>query len=89
MTTKIKLIVTGIYIYIDYSTNIHGTVGNLSIMVFWVVTPCGLVALKMEEIFSSETLVSTYKSTRRHNPQDHHGYLRHRENLTSHIVGTV
>jgi hypothetical protein len=28
--------------------------------------------LKMEAVCSSETLVSTYKSTRRHNPEDHH-----------------
>jgi hypothetical protein len=27
--------------------------------------------LKMETVFFSEMLVSTYKSTRRHNPEDH------------------
>jgi hypothetical protein len=31
----------------------------------------GLDALKMEAISSSETLIATYKATRRHNPDDH------------------
>jgi hypothetical protein len=39
-------------------------------------------ALKMEVVCSSETLVSTYKSTRRYNPEDQSRYLR-RENLKS------
>jgi hypothetical protein len=39
---------------------------------------------KKGEDFSSETFVLIYKSTRRHNPQDHHGYHR-RENLKSRI----
>jgi hypothetical protein len=66
---------------------------------FWAVTLCGLVdgyqsfggtyflqlsTLKMEEICSSETL-STYKSTRRQNPEDRHGHIRRRENSESHI----
>jgi hypothetical protein len=45
---------------------------------FWVVTPCelaykqqGLSVLKIEVLFSSETLVPISKPTRRHNPADH------------------
>jgi hypothetical protein len=37
----------------------------------------------METVCFSETLVSTYKSTRRHNPEQHR-HLHHRENLKSH-----
>jgi hypothetical protein len=37
--------------------------------------------LKMEAVYSSETLVSTYKSTRLHK----HGHLHRRENLKSHF----
>jgi hypothetical protein len=55
------------------------TLVKVSILVFWIVTPCGLVVvkrprfltnvlsvsltLKMETLCSSESLVSTYKST--------------------------
>jgi hypothetical protein len=39
--------------------------------VFWVVAPCRLViALIMEAVQTSETLVHSYKSTRRYNPED-------------------
>jgi hypothetical protein len=31
----------------------------------------GIVVLKMEAIASSETLVTTYKNTRLHNPEGH------------------
>jgi hypothetical protein len=56
-------------------------------VVFCVVTPCGLVdeyerfrrnilprssGLKMGTVCFSETLVSTYKSTRRYSPEDQH-----------------
>jgi len=40
-------------------------------VLFWVVT-CGL-GLKMETVHFSEMLVSAYKSTRPHNPEDHQG----------------
>jgi hypothetical protein len=46
------------------------TMMKISIVVFWVVTQCGLVdvyqclTLKMEAIRSSETLLTTYKTTR-------------------------
>jgi hypothetical protein len=40
-------------------------------------------ALKMEAVCSSETLLSTYKSTRRYNPKDQHRHLHRRENLKS------
>jgi hypothetical protein len=55
-------------------------------MLLWDVTPCGLVdiptfrrhilppasAPRMEAVYSFETLVSTYKSTQCHNPEDRH-----------------
>jgi hypothetical protein len=40
----------------------------------------------METVCFSETLVSTYKSTRRYNPEDQHRHLRRRENLKSHVL---
>jgi hypothetical protein len=59
---------------------------KMSRLVFWVVIPCGLVGryklfggtyhlhfqtdLKMEVVCSSETLISTYKSTQHYNPED-------------------
>jgi hypothetical protein len=39
----------------------------------------------METLCFSEMLVSTYKSTRRHNPEDQHRHLHRRENLKFHI----
>jgi hypothetical protein len=42
----------------------------MAMLVFWIVR-CSV--LKMEAVCSSETLVSTYKSTRRYNPEDQHG----------------
>jgi hypothetical protein len=53
-------------------------------LVFWVVTLCGL-QLKMEAVCSSETLVSTFKSTWHYNPEDQHRHLHRRENLRSRI----
>jgi hypothetical protein len=49
------------------------TAVKMSVLFFWVVTPCGIagtyqrkiLALKMEAVCSSETMVSTYKSIRR------------------------
>jgi hypothetical protein len=38
----------------------------------------------MEAVCSSETKVSTYESTRRHNPEEQHRQLHHRENLKYH-----
>jgi hypothetical protein len=70
------------------------TAVKMSMLVFWVVTPCGLVgryqrfrgtyclllqgflspssAPKMEALCFSETLVSTFKSTRRYYLEDQH-----------------
>jgi hypothetical protein len=42
-------------------------------------------ALKMEAVCSSETMISTYKSTRRHNPEEQHRHLHRRENLISYL----
>jgi hypothetical protein len=63
-------------------------------LIFGVVTPCGLVRTNVSEehtasIFKavcfSEMLVSTYKSTRRYNPEDKHRHLYRRKNRTPHI----
>jgi hypothetical protein len=43
------------------------TVVKMSVLVFWVVTLCGLVGGHQ---FSSEMLVSTYKSSQCHNPEN-------------------
>jgi hypothetical protein len=42
-----------------------------------------ITALKMETICFSETMVPTYESTRRHNPEEEHRQLVRRENLKS------
>jgi hypothetical protein len=55
------------------------TAVTMSIFVLWVVTPCGLVDVSEEHTvsvfraeLSSGSLVSTYKSTRRYNPERRH-----------------
>jgi hypothetical protein len=45
---------------------------KISVLVFWAVTPCGLVALKMEAGCFSEMFVPTYKSTWHYNPKGQH-----------------
>jgi hypothetical protein len=40
----------------------------------------------METVYLVETLVSTYKSTRRYNPEEQHGLLHRRKNLKSHML---
>jgi hypothetical protein len=42
-------------------------------------------ALKKETLCLSETLVSTYRSTRCHNPEEQHRHPHRREDLKSHI----
>jgi hypothetical protein len=69
-------------------------VNNLSILFFWVVTPCGLVGRyqRFGETYClrpqgwiggcfSETLVSSHESTLCHNPEEQHRHVRRRENL--------
>jgi hypothetical protein len=62
-------------------------------LVVWVVTPCGLIdgnerfggmigTLKKETAGSSETLVTSNKTTQCHNSEDQHRHL-HCENLRS------
>jgi hypothetical protein len=46
---------------------------TILMLVFYIVTSYGL-ALKMEAVCSSETLISTYIFTRCHNPEDQHGH---------------
>jgi hypothetical protein len=51
---------------------------------FWVVKPPSS-GLKMETVCFPETLLFTYESTRRHNPEEQHRHPRSRENLKSRI----
>jgi hypothetical protein len=51
--------------------------------VFWVLMLCGLAALKMEAVYFSKTLVSTWKSKLRYNPEEQHRHFHRRENLKS------
>jgi hypothetical protein len=44
------------------------------------------LALKMEVVCFSETLVCIYESTRRHSPEERHRHLHRRENLRSHTM---
>jgi hypothetical protein len=53
--------------------------------VSWVVAPCRLVALMMEAVQTSETLVKSYQSTRLYNPEDSHLHSHRREDLKSYI----
>jgi hypothetical protein len=62
------------------------------VFVFWVVTPWGLAnipslssMLKIEVVWPSERLVSTYKFTQRYSSEDQHRHLPCRENLRSRI----
>jgi hypothetical protein len=43
------------------------------------------LALKMESLYSSETLVPTYKSTRRYYAEDRHGHLHRPESFLSQL----
>jgi hypothetical protein len=43
-----------------------------------------LIALMMEAVRTSETLVNFYETTRRNIPEDSHHHPRRRENLKSH-----
>jgi hypothetical protein len=66
----------------------------MSMSVFWVVRPCRVAGryqhfrgthclnsiLKMETVYSSETVATTYKSTQHHNPGDQRWHLHCCEN---------
>jgi hypothetical protein len=43
----------------------------------------------MEAVYFSETLVSTYKSTRYYNPEDQHRHMHCRKHLRSHTDDTT
>jgi hypothetical protein len=70
---------------------------HFPMLFFWVVTSCGLVrkyqrfggtyCLHLKE--TSETLPSTCKSTRHHNPEGQHRHLHRRENLRSHLFHSL
>jgi hypothetical protein len=63
-------------------------------MVFWVVRPCGVAgryqcsALKLQAVYFSRTLVSTYKSTQSYYSEDQHG-LKWFNNILWPITGSV
>jgi hypothetical protein len=68
--------------------NIKKYLNWTGLVVFWVVTPCGLTGgyQRFEgpyrfHLHLEETLVTTYKTTLRYNPEDQHRYLHRRENL--------
>jgi hypothetical protein len=60
----------------------------LLMLFFWAVTPCWLSGTYQRSgkkiMFPSSGLVPTYKSTRRHNPEQHRHFCR--DNLMSHIT---
>jgi hypothetical protein len=48
-------------------SEVFTVVEEISVLVFWVAILCGLVG---RHLFSSEMLISTYKSTQCYNPKD-------------------
>jgi hypothetical protein len=50
------------------------------------VCPATIIALMMEAVQTSETLVNSYKSTQCYNSEDSHLHSHHRENLKSYLV---
>jgi hypothetical protein len=70
--------------------------GPMSIVFFWVVTSCSLVGsnqgyegtyqIKVKALRFSVTFVTTYKTARRHNAEDHNQYLNYHENHKSQIL---
>jgi hypothetical protein len=62
-------------------------------LLLWIVTPCRLIhtqATNVSEKYTlsifraEETLISTFKSTRRHNSEQQHRHFNRRENLKCH-----
>jgi hypothetical protein len=45
--------------------------------------------MSIAAIFSSETSITTYKTTRRHNPEDHNQHFIRSENLKSHTYSEM
>jgi hypothetical protein len=45
---------------------------NMKMAIFWVAASDSLIALKMDEAQTSETLVNLHQSTWRYNPEDSH-----------------
>jgi hypothetical protein len=86
--SRFKALVLTDWVYLTFEKISEGTSVSVTALLFWGVTPCGLVSrnilsilfLKMEAIRSYETLVCTYESTRCHNPERHR-HIHRRENL--------
>jgi hypothetical protein len=71
---------------------------NMFMFLFWVVTPYVFVGRRQRfgetsvsifspedgDIIFSEALISTYESTRRHNPEKQHRHLHRPANLKAH-----
>jgi hypothetical protein len=87
-----------------YEHSVGGRFGSVSIVVFWGVTPRGLVGRYQRiggtysSIFRVEgdevvtfllNVVTTYKTTRRHDPASHDRHLHCRESLRSQLVSVV
>jgi hypothetical protein len=69
---------------IPYSPKLK-TLLYIKMAIFWVVA----IALMMEAARTYETLVNSYQTTRRYNPDDSHLHTHHRENLKSYLLYTV
>jgi hypothetical protein len=54
------------------------------LMLYWTV-----VCVKMKAVCSFEILITIYKTTRHHNPEDHKWHLHRRENLNSQSENSV
>jgi hypothetical protein len=62
------------------SVSLHRTSTD-SICLFWVMTPFRIDTLKMEDLCSSETLVTDYQTVWNHNIEYHNMELHRYENL--------
>jgi hypothetical protein len=74
---------------VPHSAKVHL---RMSVVVFWVVTPCGLVGGQQRFVGTCclnvqpwrwKQYVTPFKSTRCHNPEDDHGLLHRRRDLKS------
>jgi hypothetical protein len=59
--------------------------GLLDCNAVWICRQIPTSTLQMETVYFSETLVYTYKFTRRYNPENQHRHFHRHENLISHL----